>query len=51
MIQGDPSPFAQVYASKVDQISGKLNVRLKFTPPFALESIQVDIAVQPPTGI
>ena len=51
MIQGDPSPFAQVYASKVDQISGKLNVRLRFTPPFALESIQVDIAVQPPTGI
>lgn len=51
MIQGDPSPFAQVYASKVDQISGKLNVRLRFTPPFALESIQVDIAVQPPAGI
>ncbi len=51
MIQGTPSPFAQVFASKVDQISGKLNVRLRFTPPFALESIQVDIAVQPPTGI
>lgn len=50
MVQGNPSPSADVYASKLDQIAGKVNVRLRFTPPFALESIQVDMAVQPPAG-
>ncbi len=51
MVQGNPAPSAQVYASKLDQIAGKVNVRLRFTPPFALESIQVDIAVQPPASL
>ncbi len=51
MVQGNPPPSAQVYASKLDQVAGKVNIRLRFTPPFALESIQVDMAVQPPANL
>ncbi len=51
MVQGNPPPSAQVYASKLDQVAGRVNIRLRFTPPFALESIQVDMAVQPPANL
>ena len=38
----------QIYASRADEIAGRMNVSVSFIPPFSLEMVNVDMTVLPP---
>lgn len=38
----------QIYSSRADEIAGRMNVSVAFTPPFSLEMVNVDMTILPP---
>ena len=39
---------AQIYSSRADEIAGRMNISVAFTPPFSLEMVNVDMTILPP---